>query len=228
MSLYITVFLACFIAALVLFGLNMFLESQKFKETGTERYNFLKFFPYELNMFHRLNKVSFIHLILPVLGSLCLLGSMVFFGLGVIKQGGAVTAAFILVGAHALFLIAFNLLRFIKLTNYRNHLIFSSITVGSLLLIAILSAFFFFNGEISFFRNNHLAIRIIASGISILIIVFEFILLFNKSYKDWAKLVKVEAENFSRPKHCYLAIVEWGSALAYLITYIPLILMMIL
>jgi len=48
----------------------------------------------------------------------------------------------------------------------------------------------------------------------------------NPTYKNWSKMVKMNAEIYSRPQHCYLAIIEWGSFLSYLASFIPLIIMM--
>ena len=54
-------------------------------------------------------------------------------------------------------------------------------------------------------------------------IIFMIVLICNPSYKSWAKLVKVDAQTYNRPKYNYLAILEWGSFIVHLVSYIPLI-----
>ena len=62
--------------------------------------------------------------------------------------------------------------------------------------------------------------------VSIILLIFEFILMLNPKYKNWFKMVKVDAETYNRPKFCYLAILEWGTLLNLILSYIPIIVVM--
>ena len=102
-------------------------------------------------------------------------------------------------------------------------MVFSTIFVSLILVIYSLYLFFFtsssyvyINGVLS--QKMQIAMFIIL----ILLMIFEFVLMLNPTYKNWAKMVKVDAETFNRPKKCYLAILEWGTFLNLLLSYIPI------
>ena len=69
-------------------------------------------------------------------------------------------------------------------------------------------------------------IKIVVIVVILLLVIFELILMFNKTYKNWAKMVKMDAELISRPKYCYLPMLEWGNFLIYILSFIPLIIVM--
>ena len=50
----------------------------------------------------------------------------------------------------------------------------------------------------------------------------------NKNYKNWFKMVKVDAETYNRPKYCYLAILEWGTLLNLFLSFVPILIIIYL
>jgi len=109
---------------------------------------------------------------------------------------------------------------FIKLSNYKLHIIFALIFYVLTILIYISVLFIFTNNNISNFNvGNKTPIYVI----NIIMIIIMLILLLNPSYKKWNKMVKVDAQTYARPKYNYLATLEWGTLLSYFISFIPLI-----
>ena len=124
------------------------------------------------------------------------------------KYGGSVTAAYIIFALNVLVAISFLILRFIKLSNYKLHIGFASVNVALNLLIDFLYLFFFTNSHVVFLRTPNIGVEIACFIIILALLVFIFVLLLNPSYKQWIKMVKIDAETFSRPKKNYLVIIE--------------------
>ncbi len=204
------------------------LEIKSFNKTGNEKYNFLRFFPFELNRYKRDQSSSYVYPILQGFGTLCIATASLFFALQVFYKGGASTIAFILFAISFITALAFNILTFVKLSNYQLHLIFAVILVCLNLLSLICGLFFLPNNNYYFVNTTSQATQITIFIVFFLLLVFEAVLMFNPAYKRWNKMVKVDAETFNRPKFNYLAMLEWGNLLIYILNLIPIALVMFL
>lgn len=205
-----------FIGAIIVFGFSFAFEYIKYGQTGSKNYNFLSNFPYELNSFKRHNKGSYLLLILELFASILFVNSGLFFALA---QGNHISAYIIFV---LLFIgiLAFNILRFIKLTNLKAHMAFTAIFTMNNILIILLEFIFFTNSSFRYLID--ISPKVFVVIILLVLLIFEFILMINKSYKDWFKLVKLDSELYARPKICYIAILEWGNFLIYILTFVSL------
>lgn len=213
----IWIVLAYIVGIIVLFFSYAF-EFVKYGQTGSEKYSFLRNFPYELNQFKIDSSKSYILAIIEILGSCLFSVASLFFAIN--YQNVNPTSAYILFAVSTFVILCFNVLRFVKLRNYRLHLLLTSIFVVSNLLLLLLYYFFFTNSDYGYAMIN--GVRITEIILILLLIIFEFFLMLNPTYKNWYKLVKIEADVYSRPKFCYLPILEWGNFLIYLLSFIPL------
>ncbi|MBP5694307.1 MAG: hypothetical protein J6X03_02485 [Bacilli bacterium] len=219
MGLVIVIFVLLSILTFLILWLN---EIRGFNRTGSARFSFLTYLPYEINRFKRDQKSSYIYPFVQVAGSIFLAVPSYLFAIMVQQNGGSIVPCYVFAGLLTLALIAYNFLTFIKLSAYKLHMVFVTIFVSLTLGLDALYLFFctsnnymFINGIMS--QGMQIAIFVIM----ILLMIFEFVLMLNRSYKNWAKMVKVDAETFNRPKRCYLAILEWGTFLNLVLTYIP-------
>lgn len=194
-----------------------------YNRTGAKNFNFLTYFPFELNQFKRYQKSSWIYEILIILGSLILTFAFIFFGIYVVGEKKYVALVIDIILFIALF--SFNLLFFVKLSAYQLHLTLAIIFSFSTLLSSTLELILFTNVDAIGILTSFQQIFIIV--VSTINIFYMFVLLFNPSYKNWAKMVKIDAQTFNRPKRCYLAILEWGSLIAFFIDFVPLCILLI-
>ena len=215
-------YVGVFIISLIFLGSIIFYEASRFNNTHTEKFSFFAYFPFEINIFRR-NKVSSI--LSPIFYGIGVSGlsfCSFLFAFATQKYGGSVTAAYIIFALNVLVAISFLILRFIKLSNYKLHIGFASVNVALNLLIDFIYLFFFTNSHVVFLRTPNIGVEIACFIIILALLVFIFVLLLNPSYKQWIKMVKIDAETFSRPKKNYLVIIERGCLLHYLLTIIPL------
>jgi len=211
-------FIILYSLGLIFFFISFAYEWIKFGQTGDKKYSFLTYYPYELNQFKRSNSKSYFPVILSFFASGCLICASLFFVIANIKINPTSSIIFLVVSA--LSAICFNVLRFIKLTFYKGHLLTAVIYMCLNLFLVVLYYLFFTNESFGyvFVRSK----RIILMVVLLALAFFEFYLMVNHTYKDWYRLVKVEGGVYSRPKHCYLAILEWGNFLIYILSFIPL------
>ncbi len=207
----------------IFFVFSFLAMTLSFNKTGSGKYNFLSFFPYELNQFKRNYKRSWIYEILIIFSSLLVLFSLVFYALFIHFEFHDIYQIYILLGMMFIAVFSFNLLFFIKMSAYKLHLVFAIIFAFSTLLTLVLELLLLTRNDVLGLNMSTPIINII---IIVLAIIFMLILICNPSYKSWAKLVKVDAQTYNRPKYNYLAILEWGSFISYLISFIPLIVSM--
>ena len=218
------IFSSLFALGCIVFALVFAFEWLKFGQTGDKKYNFLTYFPFELNQFHRSNKKSYLLAILSFFASACLITSLLFFMLLTVKVHKITASVLFIVGT--LTIISFNVLRFVKLTNFKLHLVCSTVNMFFNLLLLVLYYLFFTNERIGYvFMTN---VRIILMIVILIFVLFEFVLMVNKSYKDWFRLVKIEEGVYSRPKKCYLAMLEWGNFLITILSFVPLFIVLFL
>lgn len=194
-----------------------------YNQTGAKKYNFLTYFPFELNQFKRYQKSSWFYEILVILGSLILTFGLIFFGIFVILEGKYIA----LVVAALLFIaiLSFNLLLFVKLSAFNLHVALAMIYFFSTLLAVMLELILFTNVNAIGILTNFQKIFILV--VTSLDIIYLLILLLNKSYKNWARMVKIDAQTFNRPAKCYMAMLEWGTLIALFIAFVPLCILII-
>ena len=214
-------FLASIGIGLIICILVFIIEGRAFAKTGNAKYSLLRYFPFELNCFKRNSKVSYVYPIALFVGTLLISSSYLFFALETQQKGGAMTVAYIMFAISCITALAYNALTFIKLSNYQMHLIFAVFFVCLNLLEMILSLFFLPNNNYFYVNAPHQATQIVVFIVSFLLLIFEAILMFNPSYKRWNKMVKVDAETFNRPRYNYLAMLEWGNFIIYILNLLP-------
>ncbi len=212
--------LVLFIVGALVFVFSFLAMTLSFNKTGSGKYSFISYFPFELNQFKRNSAKSWIYEILIIFGSLLLGFSLIFYILYNHFELGNIYQLYLLVSVIFIALLSFNLLFFIKLSAYRLHLVFAIIFSFSTLLSLVLELLLLCRNDVLGLTMSTPIINII---IIVIAIVFMIILICNPSYKTWAKLVKVDAQTYNRPRFNYLAILEWGSFITFLITFIPII-----
>lgn len=209
-----------FVVSILLYAIVFAGQYVSFMQTGDKKYNFLRYFPYELNQFKLRNKKTYVFLIIEIFAALCFIASSLFAAMYFTNKLNVPTSAYSMFVASALTIITFIILRFVKLTAYKSHLIFVTLNVAFNLLNLMLYYLFFSNSKFPYVTTT--SVRIVVIVLILVLVVFEFVLMLNKTYKNWAKMVKMEAELTSRPKYCYLPMLEWGGFLVYVLSYVPL------
>lgn len=213
-----------FVFGIILYAIVFTEQYVTFMQTGDKKYNFLRYFPYELNQFKLGNKKAYLFLAIECLAVLSLISSSLFAAIYFAKTINNIHNSYIMFVASALAIITFIILRFVKLTAFKTHLIFVTLNVVFNLLTLMLYYIFFTNSTYAYVSN--MSIRIVLIILILAIIAFEFVLMLNKTYLNWAKMVKMGAELVSRPKFCYLPMLEWGTFIVYLVSFIPLIIVL--
>lgn len=193
-----------------------------FERTGSKKYNFLRFFPFELNAYRRNGKDKYLNIGLIAISFITFIAPVI--GFAVYKS---YASSYIMMTVLILAAFTFLLLLFTKLSNYKAHLMITTFFVCFVLGLIILEFIYFTvpdtnNGYIEV-SKSYMAYIVLA--INIIQIIFEFVLILNPNYKSWAKMVKVDAEVFSRPKFNYLGCIEWGTFLNLIVCYIPIVLL---
>lgn len=211
--LAITFVVLAFIFGFILFGYFIY----KYNRTGSKKYNFLTYFPFELNGYRRHASSSFIDVSLMIVTYLLLIVPVVIFAIF-----SNLPSSYIMLAVYIFALTIFACLFFTKLSAFKLHVSFACIFVCLEVLYLLLSLTYYANENSAYVINDE--VRIIITIFIILQIIFEIILIVNPSIKDWAKKVRIDAETFSRPKYNYLAMLEWGTFLNFLLNYIVLIL----
>ena len=224
MNVIFGVFLALGIIGLILV---YYFEVKDFNRTGANKFKIYTYIPFEVNRFKRDRKDTYAYPILHVLSTIMLVIPILMFAIDVQNKAGNVTVPYTLFTIMTLAYLTYNILTFIKLSNYKLHMIFTTIFVALTLLLEILSIFFFSTDRFMY-GSGILSkeVQISTFVVSIILLIFEFILMLNPKYKNWFKMVKVDAETYNRPKFCYLAILEWGTLLNLILSYIPIIVVM--
>ncbi len=203
-----------FIIGLLLIGFSFVFMILSFNNTGNEKYNFLKYLPFELNPFRRCLKKTYIYVALIILGSLFLISSLIVYFL--IFNDKIIFLTFLIMIFVSIF--SFNILMFIKLSNTKIHLVFALINSFSILLSSLFEFMFLGSSNILIYSGSSFNIFI-----TIINLIFCLVLIFNPSYKKWIKMVHVDSQTMYRVKFNYLAMLEWGSFIVTILNFIPLI-----
>lgn len=214
MEAYKYVTITCIIAGTIVFILSFLFMTLSYNKTGSGKYNFFSRFPYELNQFKRHNKITAIYVTMMILASLLLLFGLVFYLLYYYNH----SILYFICAVIFVAIIAFNLLFFTKLSAYKLHLVLALIFYFSTLLTLVTELFCLTSNNVVVISNPVLNIIVI-----IITLLFMLIILINPTYKTWNKMVKVDAQTYNRPKYNYLAMLEWGSFLGFIISFFPLI-----
>lgn len=196
----------------ILFGYSVI----RYNRTGSKRFNFLTYFPFELNGYRRHSATSFIDVSLITVTYLLFIAPMIIFAI----FSGQISS-YIMLAIYVLAISLFFILFFTKLSTFKLHLILA-ISFVCLQILFLLLALTYFGADKHYVINSN--VRTIITVIIIIQLIFEFILILNPNIKDWAIKVKFDAEVFSRPKYNYLAMLEWGTFLNFVLNYIVLIL----
>jgi len=204
---------------LSLFIFYAFSFSNYYKMTGN-KYNFLNNFLFEINGFKKNNKKTYVFPIGLTIVSLLMLSPFILF---IFVNKGSELLSYILIGGAIIFISAFFVLNYVKLYAYKVHLSFDAILVCSLIFMIFLEIFFMGSKETYGYVFSNDSIRILLIVIGIVLIVIELFLMFNPSYKKRDRMIKVDPNNFSRPKVCYLSSLEWGTLVVFLLSYSILI-----
>ena len=226
LNIYYIVLLGLGIIGLIIYFL---IAIRDFNKTGYRKFNFLTYIPFELNLF-KVNKYNtFASQLIFLISTSFFPLSTFLFAFRTQQAGGSIGPAYSIFAVSTIVWLLVNVLIFLKLSHYNAHMIITSAFVVSNLLLDILSMFFFTTSYFKFV-NGFLTqpLQITCFIISLILILFEMLLMLNPSYKDWFKMVKVDAETFNRPKHCYLAMLEWGSLLHYILFSIIITILMFL
>lgn len=213
-----------FVIGLILYALVYGFDYVIFMQTGDKKYSFLRYFPYELNQFRLRNKKTYLLVFIELLAVVCLISANLFPAIYFSQKLNVFIPSYSMFVVASISIISFLVLRFVKLTLFKTHLFFVTLFVAFNLFTLMLYYMFFTNQDFQFVTDLGVKIAIIV--ICLILVVFEVFLMLNKTYKNWAKMVKMDAELVSRPKYCFLPILEWGSFLVYIFSYIPLIVVM--
>ncbi len=218
------IFLSLIACACIALVINSYIDINAFNRTGSKKFNFLTYFPFELTQSKKTIANKLPYIFFESLGLILLSSARLIFSLATKEANGAFVTSIFFFAFNLLFCLTFIALKFIKLSNFKLHCAFATAEVCFALLINFLYAFYFSSQSFAFINKMPSdAIRYSCFAVSFLLIIAEFALILNPSAKGWLRMVKIDAETFNRPKHCYLAIVEWGTLLVYFLSFIPLI-----
>lgn len=222
MNLRQITYLVAIAFSLILFITIFVMEMKAFGRTGSKKYSFLRYFPFELNRYRRDSNWSYCYPIGVIAASLALSLASFSFALAVQGNGGAIIIAYIIAAISTITAIVFNIVTFVKLSNYLLHLIFAVVFLCLNLLNLVLQLFFFTNPNYSFVSLPNQASQITIFVFVFLLLILEAVLMFNPAYKRRNKMVKVDAETFNRPRFNYLAMLEWGNFFIYILSFVPI------
>ena len=221
MVIIIVIFVLLAILSFLILWLN---EIRAFNRTGSFKFSFFTYLPYEINRFKRDQKSSYIFPFVQFAATIFLTVPAFLFAILVQEKGGSFIPCYVCASVLTLAMVAYNFVTFVKLSAYKLHMVCTTIFVSLTLALDALYLFFFTSNNYMFVNGvMNQSMQIALFVIIILLMIFQFVLMLNPTYKNWAKMVKVDAETFNRPKKCYLAILEWGTILNLILSYIPVI-----
>lgn len=212
-----------FVIALIMISITLGYWFISFSKTGSTKYSFLSYFPFEINAFRRNSKDKYLNLGLMVLTLITLICPFVGFSINY-----QFASSYILLVAVTVGIAIFSLLLFTKLSNFKGHVICAVSFAAVEILIILLEFFYFTKIDGSYLNQSNEYLSYILIVFLILQLIFEFVLILNPKYKDRIKKVRIDADTFARPKFNYLACVEWGTFLNLILSYIPIILIIVL
>lgn len=216
------VIIAIYIISLLAYFITFGYWILRFERTGSKKFNFMTYFPFELNAFRRNASDSYLNIGLITISFLLFISPIITFTLGSLNRYENANLYVLLVVFIAA-IILFNFLLFTKLSNLKGHLILVVTFAMTVTLLIIFETIFFSNKGSLFFNSQKPYVSYIILAFNIIQLIFELVLVLNPRYKTWYKMVKVDAEVFSRPKMNYLAMLEWGTFINLVLCYIPIV-----
>ena len=213
---YRILFIAFFALAVIVHMVYLTVSYFLYQRNNSKAYNFLNNFMFEINNFRRYQKQSWLSLTVLILIGLLYIAPSVFF---LLNNRGSLVYQIMFIVMSTISSGSMIALYFIKLSNYKLHIAFNSVFTISNIIFLVLSILFLGSGESFGFIYNNDSTKILIIILGIVFIVFQAILMLNPTYKSWDRMVKVDA-TYSRPKYCYLSILEWGSVIIFTINFI--------
>lgn len=221
MEIYRILFVVFFIVSIFVMTIFITVSSFLYERNNSKKYNFLNGFMFEINNFRRYNKQSWLSLTCLILIMLLFISPSIFF---ILYGKGSLVYQIILILFSVISSGSMFALFFIKLSNYKLHIAFNSVFAISNLISIVLSTFFLGSGDTYGFIYSSEFSKVLIVILGIIFVILEALLMLNPTYKNWDRMVKVDASIYSRPKYCYLSILEWGSVIIYLLSLsLPLI-----
>lgn len=215
-------FIIFLIVGLLFIAGTLFTQITSFNRTGAKKFKFYTYLPFELTTYNGNIIQKTMTIIVKNFGEISLSIAMLMFALYAQQNGGDMMAAYILFAVYTLSMFSFCILKELKLSRYTAHMFATTFYVACTILLLSLYIFFFTNDRYNFGNGIiNKGVQIANFVCTIVLLIFEFVLMLNKYYKNWFKMVKVDAETYNRPKYCYLAIVEWGTYLNLILSFLP-------
>ena len=136
----IALFSVCILVYIIMFTYWVL----SFERTGSKKFNFLTYFPFELNAYRRNAKDSFLNLGLIIISFILFIAPSIIFALVHFNQGESkiISSVFLMI-CFILGAIVFVLLLFTKLSLFKEHLILVCFFIGITMLLIVLEAIFF-------------------------------------------------------------------------------------
>ncbi len=213
---YRYLFVIFFIVAILVHVVYLAVSYFIYQRNNSKVYNFFNNFMFELNNFRRYQKQSWISLSVLVLIGLLYISPSIFF---LLNGKGSLVYQIMFIVMSTISVTSLLALFFIKLSNYKLHLAFDVVFAMSNLIFGVLSIIFLGSGESFGFIYNESSTKILIIVFGVIFAVLQAIIMLNPTYKTWDKMVKVDA-TYSRPKYCYLSILEWGSFIIFVLNFI--------
>lgn len=224
--LYKDLFLTFFIAGIALFLLAFVIDYLYQKRRDGKEFHILKSPVYELNSFKKDDKKSHLIYALYIFAQCLIAAASLMFAIYYSNLFSAVSA-YIFFAIAVISMIIFNILRFVKLTNFKGHLIFCVSYVCINLLLVVLYFIYFTNTNYGYCLSDSKRIPMIIS--TLILVLFECFLMLNSGRKGWAYTIKEDDKgNVVTKKINYLALLEWGNLLVFILSYCVLALVLFL
>ena len=219
MKTYEIIFIISLLVLVVFLFVFIIVSINNYNKGGVKKYNLFSNFLYELNGFRRYNKLSYTYFgALILLLVLMIMPYFVFF----LKGRGDLAyriliLVFSIVSSSSIFALFF-----VKMSQYKLHLAFDCLLASSNVCLLLVHALFIGLGDRAGFIFSNKTFSILSLILGIVFVIVELALMLNPSYKKWFKMMSVNNDAQSRPKYCYLSVLEFGSLLVYVSSFILL------
>ncbi len=219
METYEIIYIISLLVLVVTFSVFIVVSIYNYNKGGVKKYNLFSNFLYELNGFRRYNKLSYTYfgaLILVLV--LMIFPYFIFF----LKQRGDLAYRILILIFSVVSSASIFALFFVKISTYKVHLAFDCLLSSSNICLLLTHALFIGMGEKAGFIFSNKTFSVLALILGVIFVLVELCLMLNPSYKKWFKMMSVNNDAQSRPKYCYLSVLECGSMFVYFSTFILL------
>lgn len=207
-----------FLIALFLLILTHTFWILSFNKRQLTNFSFVRFFPYELNPFRRNEKTGVFGAVLMGISLVALIAPVVIFSINI-----GFLSAYLFMAMFIVTVGVYFALLFVKLTNFRGHVMCASLFVALVIGLILVEFLIFGSPQYGYMPNIMDYRHYIIYTIHGLSLIFELILVLNPKHKEWGKLIKENEEKYVRPKFNYFATLEWGTFINLIVCEIPLI-----